>query len=175
MAESTGTRRKDVTAGALFIAIAACFLFLGKDLELGTPRNMGPGFFPLLVVILIAALGAGILVGGLRKPKAAGHAASATSAVASDSFADAGAGLRRATVWRPLACILGSVMLFAVLVEPFGLAPALGFAVLIATLGGSPWKPLRSIILSILITLFCWLVFVVALGMPMPLVAWPGV
>ncbi len=181
MADPANARRNDITAGALFIVVAALFLVLGRDLELGTLRTMGAGFFPMIVSALIAVLGVAMIAGGLRKPApprpaATGQTPAVPAAAAGTAGSAAAAGATRAlpSAWRPLACVLGSVLLFAVLVEPFGLAPSLSLAVLLATLGGSPWKPIRSIVISILITLFCWLVFVVALGMPMPLFALPG-
>jgi len=143
--------------GFLFVGIAACFALLAKDLELGTSQNMGPGFFPLIVVGLIATLGLVIIVSALHKPGG-----------------NANAGATKPMMWRPFVCIIGSPVLFALLVEPFGLIPGLSLSVLFSTLGGRPWRPWHSIAVSALVTFSCWLVFVPGLGMPMPLFNWPG-
>lgn len=153
MAKTADTRGRDIGAGCVFLGIAACFVLLGRNLELGTFRTMGPGFFPLVVSGLLALLGAVTIIGALRRPPGSE---------------------RIALAWRPLALIVGAPVLFALLVEPFGLVPALGLAVWLSTLGRRPWNPLRSFLLSALVTLFCWLIFVVALGVPIPPVKWPS-
>lgn len=156
MAGQEDARRKDITTGVLFIAISVIFLILGKNLELGTPKNMGPGFFPLVILLAIAGIGLALIVSAIR------------------TYPVAKAPKRKdRSMWRPLSCILGSVLLFALLVDSFGLAPSLVPTILFATLGRTPWRPVRSVVLAVLITLSTWLIFTVALGMPIPLFAWP--
>ena len=61
---------KDVSAGLLFIAIAALFALGTQELELGTARKLGPGAFPLMLAGVLALLGVIILVKGIRNPAA---------------------------------------------------------------------------------------------------------
>ena len=53
---------KDFWSGLCFIAIAAAFMALATRYRFGTAEKMGPGFFPIMVGILQAGLGA-ILLG----------------------------------------------------------------------------------------------------------------
>ncbi len=46
---------KDVSAGLLFIAIAALFALGTQELELGTARKLGPGAFPLMLSGVLGA------------------------------------------------------------------------------------------------------------------------
>ena len=152
MAKSVGVRNKDCTAGLLFIGIALVYLILGRDLEVGTPTEMGPGFFPLIVVSLLAILGVIAIVNSLK---------------------DSAGGLP-CIPWRPLLVIIGAPLIFASLIEYFGLAPALGAAVWFSTLAERPWHPWKSLLLSALAVFFCWLVFAFAFGVPIPLFKLPG-
>lgn len=154
MSESTISREKEILAGSFFLFTALAFYLLGKDLERGSLRSMGPGFFPMIVTGVLAILGTLTIVTGLRSRR----------------------GKEKPDVasLRPLACIFASPALFAILIEPFGLAPSLILSVWLATAGGKPWKPVKSLLLSAVVTVFCYLVFVIALGMPIPLFSWPG-
>ncbi|HEX5777462.1 MAG TPA: tripartite tricarboxylate transporter TctB family protein, partial [Xanthobacteraceae bacterium] len=57
---------KDFWCGLLLIAIAAIFVLGLIDLPIGSAFRMGPGYFPLLLTILLALLGLAILSNGLR-------------------------------------------------------------------------------------------------------------
>ena len=49
---------KDLSAGAIFIAIAAFFLSSAwLNLEIGTSFRMGPGYFPVALAVLLLVLG----------------------------------------------------------------------------------------------------------------------
>lgn len=152
MATPVGIRNKDCTAGILFIGIALCYLILGRDLEVGTSTDMGPGFFPLIVVSLLAILGVIAIVNSLRER----------------------AGGLPGIPWRPLLVIIGAPLIFATLIEYFGLALALGVAVWFSSLAELPWRPWKSLLLSAFAVFFCWLVFALAFGVPIPLFKLPG-
>ena len=62
--------RKDVLAGLLFCAIALLGLYLSRDYPVGTALRMGTGYVPRLLCWILLALGALILVQGLREPEA---------------------------------------------------------------------------------------------------------
>jgi putative tricarboxylic transport membrane protein len=152
MAAPVNFRNKDFVAGLLFIGFSLGFAILGRRLEFGEPTNMGPGFFPLIVAALLAVLGLITMAGSLR----------------------GNAGRLPSVAWRPLAIIVGAPVIFALLVELFGLAPALGVSVFSSTLAGRPRPFWISLGLSSAIVFFCWLVFIVAFGVPIPFAKWPG-
>ena len=47
----------DILAGGIFVLIGGAFVVGSLGYELGTPLRMGPGYFPLLVGAILAALG----------------------------------------------------------------------------------------------------------------------
>ena len=59
---------RDVLGGGLVIAIGAAFLLFGRELEFGTARNMGPGYFPTVLSGMMIALGAAMAVLAWRAP-----------------------------------------------------------------------------------------------------------
>ncbi len=60
------TIRKDVAAGAFFIAVGLLYAGIAwKWLPVGRALNMGPGYFPLVLSCLLTVLGAATLIRGL--------------------------------------------------------------------------------------------------------------
>lgn len=58
--------RANGICAALFIAFGACFALQSLGLEIGTAFRMGPGYFPLILAIVLILLGAVILVQAVR-------------------------------------------------------------------------------------------------------------
>ena len=58
--------RKDVLAGALFMAVAVLGLWISRDYPIGTAFRMGTGYVPRLLCWILLGLGAVVLVQGLR-------------------------------------------------------------------------------------------------------------
>ena len=53
---------KDILAGGVFIALGLAFGIGSLSYDIGTPLRMGPGYVPLVLGGLLAALGAAIVV-----------------------------------------------------------------------------------------------------------------
>ena len=52
---------KDFWSGVMFCGFAAVAIFSARGYALGTAGKMGPGYFPLLLAVLLAALGATLI------------------------------------------------------------------------------------------------------------------
>src|ERR1700741_824474 len=88
------------SAGGLVLAALAAFLiFSGRGLRLGSPGEMGPGFFPQLLNGLLLLLGVAIFLPGFREPDAA----------------------PLKIHWPTAVIVLAVPIVFAVLVKPAGL------------------------------------------------------
>lgn len=136
-------------AAALF-SLAAVLYWTVSGLRLGTLLRMGPGFLPTILCILVAATGATILLRSLL--------------VAGD----------RLYSWpvRPLVFVLGGPLAFALLLETLGLVVAMPVLVATVSLADRDCGMIETILLATALTLFSAVVFVVALGLPLPL--WPA-
>jgi hypothetical protein len=49
--------RREILAGATLTIIGGAFAVTSHFYDVGTPRRMGPGFFPMVVGVLLAAIG----------------------------------------------------------------------------------------------------------------------
>ena len=141
--------RNNIYAGLFMIGLAAIFLWQGKSLFVGTLDEMGPGYFPNLLCALLIVLGLTVLV---------------------DGFVTAGPPPEVFQL-RPLILVLASVGFFGFSIERFGLSISLFGVVMIAGLAQKRAQHLHNMILGIVLTLFCVLVFVTGLNLQMAI--WP--
>lgn len=139
---------KDFWAGFLYLAIATGFLWLGWDYRMGTSARMGPGYFPMVLGWLLAVFGVVSMGRGL----------------ATDGERAGGIG------WRPLLAISAAVIAFAALVPTAGLVFALpALVILSAAASRQSVYDLLGLGALVALTVFCIVVFVKGLGVPMPI------
>jgi hypothetical protein len=140
---------KDFLAGVLYVVIGAAAVAIGQGYTLGTAAHMGPGYFPVLVGILLLLVGAFIAVRGFTK----------------------GSEPWRGIAFKPLLLVLGAVCLFGLSIERFGLPTAVLSTVVIGYLANPRWRPLELALLAILLTAACIGIFVY--GLKLPFNVWP--
>jgi hypothetical protein len=140
---------KDFWAGLFFIAVAACFIGLSHQYNMGTMHRMGPALFPTLVGVLLAALG---IIIALR------------------AFAIGGPPVPRFHA-RPIIVSLIAIALFGLALTHLGLIAAVAVLVLAGAAASRESRPLETVALAVLLIVFSAAVFVWLLGLPIPL--WP--
>lgn len=144
---------KDFWSGAIFIGFGLTAVLIGRDYSMGTAGRMGPGYFPTILGGLLATIGAVAVV---------------------RSMLTQGAAISRFTL-KGLGLVLGATLLFGVLVRGAGLPIAIVVMVLLSGLASIKFKLVPFAIVAIGMAIFCSLVFVKALGLPMPLIGnWFG-
>jgi uncharacterized membrane protein len=141
---SASPDRTDLAAGALFVAFGLFFGLQALGLEIGTPRRMGPGFFPVVLAAILILLGMIVMAMALRRP------GESTGEIA----------------WRGLLFILPAPIFFGLTVRGLGFVPALFVTTLIAGLASRRLGPVACVALAAAVTLFSTLVFSYALGLP---------
>ena len=139
---------KDFYAGLLYVAMAGAFLWFGRNYKVGTAALMGPGYFPTVLAWLLAALGT----------------ASVLKSFGSD-------GERVGVLsWRPLLLITLATVAFGFLIATAGLIIALTALVAISALASrESVYDIKGVLILAGLVLFCVLVFVKGLGVPMPI------
>ncbi len=136
--------KADLSAGLLFILFGAIFGLQSLGLEMGTTLRLGPGYFPMVLSVVLIGLGATIAV------KAIGTVGD-----------EIGSYARRGMIF-----ILAAPVFFGLTVRGLGFVPSIFVTTLIAAQAGLKLRPLHSLALAVAVTLFCTLVFSVALGLP---------
>lgn len=145
---------KEFWLGILYVCLGAAGFWFAMDFPMGTAMRMGPGYMPRLVAGMLVLFGIASVVRSLRSP------------------GEAVGGL----AYRPILCVLGGVVAFAILVVPLGLVAGL-LALLLLSAAGSRDNRLDWTAVAIIsgLIVFCAAVFVKGLGVPLPLLGtWFG-
>ena len=142
---------KDFLAGLLFLVIGVAAIVVARDYPFGTAMRMGSGYFPTVLGTILALFGAWVMARG----------------------ASSGERVEGTWGWRPLACIVASMLLFGFLMPRLGLVPALAAMFFVAALGGREFRFGEVLALTALMTAFAVGVFAYVLKLPFQLV--PGV
>lgn len=141
---------KDVVAGLVLCAFGGWLvLYVSANYQMGTVQRMGPGMFPLGLGWLALAFGAITFIQALLRPGT----------------------LPEVRIWSPLFILIG-IMAFAAMIRPFGLIPSIVALTAISSLADLKFRPITILVLSAVLSLMAWFVFIFALGLPMAMFRW---
>ena len=139
-------RRADLWAGLVFLAWGSLVLWTGADYPLGRAGRIGPGYMPRLLGLTLAGIGM-LLV--LR---------SRWTRDTVDTHIS----------WRPAVLVLTSVVVFALVLQAFGLVPAILASVAVANFAVPDNTWASAVGLGATLAAFSWALFVKALALPIP-------
>lgn len=144
--------QRDFFSGLMFIAVGVVFAIGATNYSMGSSAKPGAGYFPLILSVLMAILGAIVLFKSLTIETEGGDPIGAIA-------------------WRPLIVIVVAISVFGATINSLGLILAVPLLILISSLAGDEFKWLGVVINSVVLTLFSWLIFVYGLKLTIPL--WP--
>ncbi|QBX34913.1 tripartite tricarboxylate transporter TctB family protein [Paracoccus liaowanqingii] len=117
--------------------------------EFGTLRRMGPGFFPVVLGLGLAGLGLLIAIPARNRP-----------------------GQVRPFAWAQAVGVIGSLLVFGLLLDRIGLMASTVLCVAISSAvaprGGFLWRA----VLTVAVTALVWLLFVAGLNLSIPVWPW---
>ena len=152
--------QKDFFAGLMFCVVGVAFAWGSTSYNVGTGARMGPGYFPLMLGILLAVLGLVVTFTALTIETVNGDPVGKIA-------------------WRPLGYIIGANLIFGVLLggvvnwglPAMGLIAAIYALVLIAGLAGEKYSIKSSLILATILAVGSYVAFVVLLKLQFQV--WP--
>lgn len=145
---------RDFWTGILYAGVGSVLLDVSSGYSLGRAARMGPGYFPRVLCTLLVVFG---LVALVR------------------SFVTPGAPIGK-LAWKEAALVCGSVIVFGLLLRGAGLLISLASLIAICARASTRFHyGLKTAAVMTGLIAFCALVFVKALGLPMPLLgSWLG-
>lgn len=153
--------QKDFLAGLMFTIVGIGFAWGATNYTIGEGARMGPGYFPLMLGILLAILGLVITFTALVVETETGDKVGAIA-------------------WKPLVFIIGSNILFGIClggIPKLGI-PSLGLIVgiyvltFVASLAGEEHKSKEVIVLATVLAIISYLAFIKLLNLQFPV--WPA-
>lgn len=148
--------KQDFWSGILFIAAGAFFIYFAQEHDMGTASRMGPAYFPTVLGGLLSALGALVALRGL---------------LPITSTASAESGDVEPVQWRVLLLVLGSVLVFSLLLPFCGLMAALAAMIIIAALADPSSRFKEVLVLIVVLDVLAYVIFVWGIGMHVAV--WP--
>jgi hypothetical protein len=142
---------KDILAGLIFVGFGIGTFLLAHDYTMGTAVQMGPGYFPAAVGLLLTAVGMIAIIKGI-----------------SSKTPDP---ITRHRL-EPLFLVFASILAFSFLIERTGLIIASAALIGIACFRRLLSNPLEVLIIYVVLTGFSALVFVVWFELQLPLFWW---
>ncbi|HWE73894.1 MAG TPA: tripartite tricarboxylate transporter TctB family protein [Stellaceae bacterium] len=148
------SHRRDYYAGALMVLVGGGAAYVGSHYQMGSLTQMGPGYFPTALGVVLAIIGI-IIAGGAAFTPATEPVTAEAPAVKPD--------------WRGWLCITGAAALFIALSDYVGLVAATFACVFVAAMGDreNSWK--EAALLAAGITVFGVILFSFILHIQIPL------
>ena len=144
--------QRDFVSGLMFVVAGVVFAIGAMSYPMGSSAKPGTGYFPLILSVLMALLGAVVLFKSLTIETEGGDPIGKIA-------------------WRPLIVIVVAITVFGLSIDTLGLVVSVPLLILIASLAGAEFRWLGVLVNATVLTLFSWLVFVVGLKLTLPL--WP--
>ncbi len=139
---------RDFWSGVLFIATGLLFMVLSRQYNLGTAAKMGPGYFPTILGGLMAALGVLIML---------------------PAFSSKGPEVRVDKIdFKSIVLILVAVAVYAATLPKLGFIVSLFLLIMISSWASHEFKLTTSLLSSVVLLVFSWLVFVKGLELQFP-------
>ena len=152
--------QKDFFSGLMFTVVGVAFAWGATTYTVGTGARMGPGYFPLMLGILMALIGLGIMFTGLSVETTDGEKIGKWA-------------------WKQVVFILGANLAFGVLlgglpsigVPAMGMIIAIYALVIISSLAGHEFKLPSVLVLATVLAVGSYVAFIWALKLQIQV--WP--
>lgn len=152
--------QKDFFSGLMFMVLGAAFAWGATKYSIGTGARMGPGYFPLMLGVLLAILGAVVAFNGLVIERVGGDKVGKWA-------------------WKPLCYIIGANLIFGVCLgglpsiglKSLGLIVGIYALTFVSSMAEPGWKVKNTFFLGTALAVISYLAFIKLLKLQFPV--WP--
>lgn len=141
---------QDLLGGLFFLVLAGAALYLLWDHPMMRGSRVATGYFPKILIALIAAMAIALIVRGLQ-----GHGAR----VSADRI-------------RPVIFVIGSFLAFGFLINKAGFLLSCMISVILACLAEPEYRPLATLVVSVVLSTAATLLFVGLIEIPVSVFPW---
>ena len=145
--------QRDFFSGLMFVVAGVVFAVGATNYPMGSSAKPGAGYFPLILSVLMAVLGAIVLFKSL-------------------TIETEGGDLIGHIAWRPLIVIVVAIAVFGLCINRLGMVATIPILIVITSLAGDEFSWPGVIINAVVLTLASWAIFILGLKLTIPM--WPS-
>ena len=145
--------QRDFWSGLMFLVVGIVFAIGARYYSLGNSAHPGPGFFPLLLSVIMAILGAVVIFKALT-----------IEAEDGDPIGD--------IAWRPLIVIVAAITFFGMALPRLGMVVTIPLLIIITSFAGDEFHWKGVLLNGVVLTLGSWVIFVWGLKLIIPMWPW---
>ncbi len=144
---------RDFWSGVMFVAIGVIFAVGATNYSMGSSARPGPGYFPLILSVILALLGLVELFKAMTIESEGGNPIGKVA-------------------WRPLIVIVLAIAIFGATINLLGMIIAIPILIIITSLAGDEFGWKGVIGACVVLTAGSWAIFILGLKLTIPL--WPS-
>ena len=144
--------KQDFWSGIMFIIVGLGFAAQASTYQMGTAARMGPGYFPFWLGIVLSLIGAIVMLSSFSRK---------AGPTTIDRFD-----------FRVLGLVVGSVILYGLILRPLGVYLSVVVLVVASSLASHEFNWKIAVGNAIFLVVFSYLAFIKGLGLIFPL--WPS-
>lgn len=142
--------QRDFVSGLMFIVVGVTFAVGATNYSMGSSAKPGAGYFPLILSVLMAILGAIVLFKSLTIETEGGDPIGHIA-------------------WRPLTVIVVSIAVFGLALPRLGMFMTIPLLIVMVSFAGDEFSWKGVIANSIVLTAGSWVIFIWGLNLTIPL------
>lgn len=142
--------QRDFFSGLMFIVVGVIFAVGASNYSMGSSAKPGAGFFPLILSVIMAILGAIVLFKSLVIETEGG-----------DPIGN--------IAWKPLLVIVASIAVFGLALPRLGMFVTIPLLIIMVSFAGDEFSWKGVIATSVVLTIGSWVIFIWGLSLTIPL------
>jgi len=142
--------QRDFFSGVMFVVTGVVFAIGATNYSMGTSAKPGAGYFPLILSVLMAILGAIVLFKSLTIETEGGDPVGSIA-------------------WRPLLVIVISITVFGLALPRLGMFVTIPLLIVMVSFAGDEFSWKGVLLSSAILTLGSWVIFIWGLNLTIPL------
>jgi len=145
--------QRDFWSGVMFIVVGGGFAIGATNYSMGASARPGPGYFPLILGVIMVLLGLIVLFKSLTVETEGGDPIGAIA-------------------WRPLIVVVLAITVFGLLLPRLGMIITIPILIFLTSLAGDEFRWKGVVAAAVVLTIASYLIFIVGLKLTIPV--WPS-
>jgi len=145
--------QRDFWSGLMFVVTGVVFAIGATNYPLGASARPGPGYFPLMLSVIMAILGGVVLFKSLPIETEGGDPIGSIA-------------------WKPLLVIVAAITVFGIALPRLGLVITVPILIVMTSLAGDEFHWKGVVGAAVVLTVGAWAIFVLGLKLTIPM--WPS-